>query len=98
MTINITNLNDLKIKKIDSIEDVKILAKWFVEKKINFHPEDDLNDYVNNDGNRFFSIEVARTLNDLWLQAFHNCKQSDVWSVVLREHNLLLGEKINENL
>jgi len=93
MTNTITNLNDLNIKKIDSIEDVKILADWCVEKKINFHPEDDFNDYINNDGTKSFSIQVGTKLNNLWLQAFHNCKQSDVWSVVLRKHNQLLGEK-----
>lgn len=93
MTNTITNLNDLKIKKIDSIEDVKILADWCVEKKINFHPEDDFNDYINNDGTKSFSIQVGTKLNNLWLQAFHNCKQSDVWSVVLREHKKLFEEK-----
>jgi hypothetical protein len=94
MTITITNLNDLKIQKIDSIEDVKILADWFVNKKINFHPEDDFTDYINTyDGKETFSIQVGTKLNNLWLQAFNNCKQSDVWSVALRKHKQLLGGK-----
>ena len=89
----ITNLLDLEVENINDLSDVQQLADWFLEKNINYHPEDDLNYYETNDGQKLFTKMIGDRLNHLWLQAFHNCNQKDVWSIILRRHNVLVSNK-----
>ena len=88
----ITNLLDLEVENINDLSDVKKLADWFLDKNINYHPEDDLNHYETNDGQKLFTKIIGDRLKHLWLQAFHNCNHNDVWSIVLRKHNVLVSK------
>ena len=88
----IKNLNDLKINKVESLDELKKLVVWFCDKKINFHPEDDFNDYIDyKTGKKTFYKKDANKLNKLFEQGFANLNHNKVWSIVLTDFKKMLS-------
>ena len=88
----IKNLDDLKINKVESLDELKKLVVWFCDKKINFHPEDDFNDYIDyKTGKKTFFKKDANKLNKLFKQGFANLNHNKVWSIVLNDFKKILS-------
>ena len=66
------------MKKINTIEDVKLFAYQLVnEENLSFHPDDDFEDYINTvTGLPVFSKEEAERLNQLMNCCFDICEQN----------------------
>ncbi len=87
----IKNLNDLKINKVESLDELKKLVVWLCNKKLNFHPEDDFNDYIDyKTGKKTFYKKDANKLNNLFEQGFANLNHNKVWSIVLTDFKKML--------
>lgn len=65
---------------IKSIEDVNLFFHHLIyDRKINFHPDDDFSDYINNeDSSPAFSSEEVRTYNQLMDESFDVCEKSNI--------------------
>lgn len=56
---------------ISNADDYRAMCKTLVDNGVNFHPDDDPNDYVNYEtGTPSFSPAVANRINELFKQAF----------------------------
>ena len=79
-------MNSQNIKKINlftcitSIEDVEQLVRYiYDELGVNFHPDDDFNDYINSETKEAtFNIEDAKILNSLIDDCFKVCERENV--------------------
>ncbi|PBI83548.1 hypothetical protein BSF41_45340 [Flavobacterium sp. ACN2] len=67
------------IAKINTLEDVHIFAEQLIGEGLNFHPDDDFNDYVNLVTNKasYNKIE-ADVRNKLMDECFEICKKNNI--------------------
>lgn len=66
-------------ERIDSSAKVREFFDLLIQAKVNFHPDDDFNCYVNLiTGERTFTDDIAERLNDLMWQCSAFCGQEDL--------------------
>lgn len=72
------------MQTIKTLADVSLFAKQLVDEGINFNPDDDFNDYVNQSGEPCFSQEEAVKRNKLMDQCFEVCEREgkDIYSIM----------------
>lgn len=64
------------ITEINTTEDVKIFAKQLMSEDLNFHPDDDFNDYINiSDLTPTYNKEEADLRNVLIGRCFEICEK-----------------------
>ena len=74
------------INKIQTLDDVKAFAKQLIAEGLNFHPDDDFNDYVNLENNLpLYSNEEASIRNELMNKCFEVCELEgiDIYDLML---------------
>jgi len=74
------------INKIQTLDDVKAFAKQLIAEGLNFHPDDDFNDYVNLKNNLpLYSNEEASIRNELMNKCFDVCELEgiDIYDMML---------------
>ena len=66
--------------KIENIADVELFVKFvYDELQVNFHPDDDFNDYINSETKEAtFNKEDAEVLNTLIDDCFKVCERENV--------------------
>ncbi len=73
---------------IKSIDDVRQFAKELIAEGLNFHPDDDFNDYVNIESNQpTYNEEEADIRNILMNKCFKVCEENeiDIYEVMMDE-------------
>jgi hypothetical protein len=66
-------------KKIKNTKDVIAFTKQLVKEGINFHPDDDFNDYINlKTKKQSYTKQAAKHRNKLMNQCFAVCKKNNV--------------------
>lgn len=74
------------ITKIETTDDVKAFAKQLITEGVNFHPDDDFNDYINLKENKSsYTKEEADLRNELMSNCFEVCEKEgvDIYDVML---------------
>ena len=74
------------ITKIETANDVKTFAKQLIAEGVNFHPDDDFNEYVNFKENKpCYTKEEADLRNELMGSCFGVCEKEgvDIYDVML---------------
>ena len=74
------------LAKIKTTTDVKRFAKQLIAEGVNFHPDDDFNDYVfYENNNSFYTKEQAEQRNALMAMSFEICnkEQVDIYGIML---------------
>lgn len=67
------------IKKIENTSDVIVFAEHLVKESVNFHPDDDFNDYINLESKqKTYTKKEANFRNKLMSESFEVCERSDV--------------------
>lgn len=67
------------VTTIQTIEDVKNLAKQIIVEGVSFHPDDDFSDYVNIKTNKpCYTPEEAEIRNNLMNECFNICDKEGV--------------------
>jgi len=72
--------------KIQKLDDVKAFAKQLIAEGLNFHPDDDFNDYVNIENKiPIYSNEEASKRNELMDKCFEVCELEgiDIYELML---------------
>lgn len=73
------------LQRINTPDDVVDFAKQLVEEGLNFHPDDDFNDYVNvNTNEPSYTPQEAELRNKLMSQCFDVCEKNgmDVYDIM----------------
>ena len=80
------------IEQIKTIKDVKTFAKQLINEGLNFHPDDDFNDYINVDTKkRSYTKSEASLRNKLMDESFKVCEEKgkDIYNIM---HKVALFE------
>lgn len=79
--------------KISTIEDVEKFVKFIYEDlEVNFHPDDDFNDVINQEtGEKSFSEVEANMYNNLVNECFNVCEREnvDLYEIAYNLHPIL---------
>ena len=63
------------------VDEFRLFVKWLVDLKINFHPEDDFNDYTNEEGTKTFTKDIANIINENFIIARSELSEEDFWKI-----------------
>lgn len=80
------------LKKVRNIEDVKLFATQLIDEGVNFHCDEDFNNYINSETHRrTYSKQKADLRNRLMDESFEICdkNEADIYEImgkVLSEH------------
>ena len=61
--------------------DFRQFTNWLIDNKVNFHPEDDANEYTDADGSKTFTKEIADTINDNFEIARRELSEEVFWKI-----------------
>ncbi len=82
---------------INSVKDVEVFFRYLVvERKVNFHPDDDFANYVSlKDHTPTFSDEEVAIYNRLMDESFEVCKKAsvDIYGIGMDEFQQLFEDK-----
>lgn len=85
------------IQEINTVEDVRTFARDLTKEGINFHPDDDFNEYINYEtGKDTFSKEEADFRNILMDKCFEICEKENACIYEIMHTEFLLESGLNE--
>ena len=90
-----------KIKNLNLMNttDLRKLIKFLLEKKVNFHPDDDYLTFIKGNGKRAFSYAVGSKINEYFSLAKKVFTDEHLYKIIrqeLRKFNLKELEEVNK--
>lgn len=86
--------------EIQTMQDVEQFLRYVIEPNclalgMGFHPDDDFADYIKENGEKVFSNDEIRTLNEMISKCFDICEKqnADIYALALRIINSLNNGK-----